>query len=55
MYVYVSSSSISFKKHLRHLFLITISILGNSMICSDIWHKYRDWYFEIVMRNFMSR
>ena len=25
MYVYVSSSSISFKKHLRHL---TISILG---------------------------
>ena len=54
MYVYVNSSSISFKKHLRHLLVITISILGNSMICSDIWHKYLDWYFEIVMRNFTS-
>ena len=24
---------------------------GNSMICSDIWHKYREWYFKIVIRN----
>ena len=22
--------------------------VGNSMICRDIWHKYREWYFEIV-------
>ena len=22
--------------------------IGNSMICRDIWHKYREWYFEIV-------
>ena len=22
------------------------------MICSDIWHKYHVWYFEIVIRNF---
>ena len=21
--------------------------IGNSMICSDTWHKYHDWYFEI--------
>ena len=25
--------------------------IGNSMICSDIWHKYHKWYFEIVIRN----
>ena len=25
--------------------------MGNSMICSDIWHKYHEWYFEIVIRN----
>ena len=24
---------------------------GNSMICSDIWHKYYKWYFEIVIIN----
>ena len=29
--------------------------IGNSMICSDIWHKYHEWYFEIVIRNFTSR
>ena len=29
--------------------------IGNSMICSDIWHKYHEWYFEIVIRNFPSR
>ena len=29
--------------------------LGNSMVCSDIWHKYREWYFEIVIRNFTGR
>lgn len=22
--------------------------IGNSMICSDIWHKYYSWYFKIV-------
>ena len=26
--------------------------IGNSMICSDTWHKYHEWYFEIVIRNF---
>ena len=36
------------------LVLLAISI-GNSMICSDIWHKYHKWYFEIVIRNFTSR
>ena len=29
--------------------------IGNSMICSDIWHIYHEWYFKIVMRNFTSR
>ena len=29
--------------------------ISNSMICSDIWHKYHEWYFEIVIRNFTSR
>ena len=29
--------------------------IGNSMICSDIWHKYHERYFEIVIRNFTSR
>ena len=28
--------------------------IGNSMICSDIWHKYHESYFEIVIRNFTS-
>ena len=25
--------------------------IGNSMICSDISHKYHEWYFKIVKRN----
>ena len=29
--------------------------IGNSMIWSDIWHKYHEWYFEIVICNFTSR
>ena len=29
--------------------------IGNSMICSGIWHKYHEWYFKIVIRNFTSR
>ena len=29
--------------------------IGNSMICSDIWHKYHEWYFKLVIRNFTSR
>ena len=28
--------------------------IGNSMICSDIWHKYHGWYFKIVIGNFTS-
>ena len=23
-----------------------VIFIDNSMICSDIWHKYHDWYFE---------
>ena len=29
--------------------IVMISI-GNSMICTDIWHKYHEWYFEIVIQ-----
>ena len=29
--------------------------IRNSMICGDIWHKYQEWDFEIIIRNFMSR
>ena len=25
--------------------------IGNSLICSDIWHKYHEWYFKIVLHN----
>ena len=25
--------------------------IGNSMICIDIWHKYHERYFKIVIRN----
>ena len=32
---------------------IGISI-GNSMIFIDIWHKYHEWYFKIVIRNFVK-
>ena len=28
--------------------------IGNSMISGDIWHKYHERYFEIVIRNFTS-
>ena len=24
--------------------------IGNSMICSDIWHKHHKWYFKVVIR-----
>ena len=29
--------------------------IGNSMICSDIWHKHHKWYFKIFIHNFTSR
>ena len=35
--------------------LIIQTSIGNSMICSDIWHKYHERYFKIVMRNFTKR
>ena len=27
---------------------------GYSMICSDIWRKYHEWYFKIVIHNLTS-
>ena len=38
------------KKQTIEAFHEWISI-GNSMIWSDIWHKYHKWYFKIVIRN----
>ena len=35
--------------------LIIQTSIGNSIICSDIWHKYHERYFKIVMRNFTKR
>ena len=32
------------------LFITRMISIGNSMISSDIWHKYHTWYFEIVTR-----
>ena len=32
------------------LFITRMISIGNSMINSDIWHKYHTWYFEIVTR-----
>ena len=31
--------------------IIDVICIGNSMNCSDIWHKYHLWYFEMVIRN----
>ena len=59
----------SLKKHYSRTFLVFPLIvifrlnlklkyeicIGNSMICSEIWHNYQEWYFEIVIRNFTSR
>ena len=40
--------------YFKHTLFLVISI-GNSMICSDIWQKYHEWYFKIVIPNFTSR
>ena len=47
--VYPSFGSVGDLTITEQTFAISI---GNSMICSDIWHKYHEWYFEIVIRNF---
>ena len=33
----------------------TLICIGNSMICSDIWQKYHERYFEIFIRDCTSR
>ena len=40
-------------RHFKGLFIPVC--IGNSMICSDIWHKDHERYFKIVVRNFKSR
>ena len=45
--------AVVFQLNLKYLH-VKISI-GNSMICSDIWHKHHEWYFKTVVRNFTSR
>ena len=44
-----SRRRISHESTQLHKFLECICI-GNSMICSDIWRKYHEWYFEIITR-----
>ena len=37
----------------RDMYIMNFEIcIGNGMICSDIWHKYHESYFEIVIRKF---
>ena len=48
------------ERNMKNLTIIILQIaskicIGNSMICSDIWHKYHEWYFDIVICNFTSR
>ena len=43
------------KKVFKNLIGCRVISIGNSMISSDIWHKYHERYFEIVIRNFTSR
>ena len=37
------------------LVVFIVNSIGNSLICSDIWHKHHQWYFKIVLYNFTSR
>ena len=47
----IDKKQLTEKNHrLLEQFFNYISI-GNSMICSVIWHKYHKWYFEIAIRN----
>ena len=39
-----------FSRPLIFVYLCMRISIGNSMICSDIWHKYDEWYFEIFIR-----
>ena len=44
------------KSLIKYLLSLNHNIcIGNNMICSDIWHKYQEWYFKIVTLNFTSR
>ena len=38
-------------KEKKDVFICGVISIGNSMICSDISHKYHEWYFEILIRN----
>ena len=52
---YVTFASLSLFMQTKHYQSSIKNVnIGHSMICSDIWHKYHAWYFEIVTRNFTS-
>ena len=42
------------KIKITNLKFVTVIRIGNSIICIDIWHKYHEWYFKIVVPNFTS-
>ena len=48
------SQNTLFQPSIIIIIVIIIISIGNSMICNDIWHKYHEWYFEIVISNFTS-
>ena len=41
-------------KHLPKYLSFSVICIGSSMICSDIWRKYHERCFKIVIRNFTS-
>ena len=52
IFYHFNSGSLVHNYQTRHASFASLSIIciGNSMICSDIWHKYHQWYFKVVIR-----
>ena len=50
-YLYVMPN-ITYKSY-YYLFTPLLISIGNSMICSDIWHKYHEWYFWVLRTLFV--
>ena len=50
-YLYVMPN-ITYKSY-YYLFTLLLISIGNSMIYSDIWHKYHEWYFYVLRTLFV--
>ena len=42
---------VRFTIHFANNLSLDVISIGNSMICSDIWHKYHERYFKVVLLN----